>query len=981
MRHVPGGSVWKPPLGASAVVLGLLLVGLLPGGLPVLGFHISGGTSSTPSSVLSGIQVDQALTVSPSATVNPVDVGQLTTISAGASGGSVPYTYSWSGSVPPGCMLPSGSSASFPCTPTSQTGPPSTITVQVTDAGGNMSSGSFMLMVDPALVVSPSATVNPVEVGQMTMISAGASGGSGGYTYSWSGSVPPGCTLPGGGSASFPCVPTSASGSPFTVKVAVTDSNGNTVSGSLLLTVNSVLSISPPTATPNPVDALEPTSISVSVGGGTGGNTFTWYGLPPGCSSSNSNPLSCTPSNTGNLPQSYFVYASVTDSNGDSNTSSSVTLTVNPPLTATVPVATPATVDIGQTVKFTTIPGNGTEGSGYSYTWSGLPKGCTSQDEFQDSCTPTGSGTSLVNVTVKDANGVKVTAGPLSFVTDTDPVATTPVSNLSYIYTYHNVTFSTIVDGVAGSYAPVTDVRWWGFSSIPGCGWISTPSVNAASVSCTPDHTTNGSVGVYVEVTDANGFNAYSENLTVIVLPQLSPPRPTATLGKADLGMSVTFSLNTTGMGGSPPYSYVWKFGNLSGCASVNEPTVTCTPTAVADYWVNVTVKTVDGPPYLVATSANFTGEIFAPLTLQGTGVPKGCDRDRPLTSCAAPEADVGQELNFTALASEQGGLLYTGGVPPYSYVWPSLSSDGCSPDIYSAQPTCGNLTPGVFTVSVTITDAAGASVTSSPLVVTIYPDPSVSVPSSTAFSVDVGQAVTFSANGTVSSGLPPYADYHWAGLPASCVNSNISSDECIPTRGGVFYVTVSITDSNGMGAKSPPVELTVYPDMTVALRSSAGRIAINHTVTFYATATQGSGGYSYTWSGLPGGCAGLNAATLPCTPTVLGSFHVTVSVQDSDGAVVNHSVSLAVLTVVPPAPFVVTLPLAIGAGVAAAVVGLLVFFVLRGTQLRRRVQQRSRSTPPTGAGGPGPSVRPVPRTSSPPGPQPPRDPAKQGPR
>ena len=106
----------------------------------------------------------------PSATPNPVDSGQATTISTtAATGGSGSYTYAWSGSVPTGCTLPSGTSTtSFGCTPSGYTSTATfTITVTYGDSSGNSVQNSFTLTVDGAiasLTLSPSSGPSGVTV-------------------------------------------------------------------------------------------------------------------------------------------------------------------------------------------------------------------------------------------------------------------------------------------------------------------------------------------------------------------------------------------------------------------------------------------------------------------------------------------------------------------------------------------------------------------------------------------------------------------------------------------------------------------------------------------------------------------------------------------------------------------------------------------------------------------------------------------------
>ena len=140
-----------------------------------------------------------------------------------------------------------GNRASFSCTPAVGPARGYPVSVTVTDSNGNwvatgeFSLWTFTLVVDPALTVSPSATVNPVDVGQATTISAGASGGSGTYTsYAWSG-LPSGCGSPGN-VVSFSCTPAVGSTGTYTVRVTVTDTNGNAVTEPFTLTVR----IAPP---------------------------------------------------------------------------------------------------------------------------------------------------------------------------------------------------------------------------------------------------------------------------------------------------------------------------------------------------------------------------------------------------------------------------------------------------------------------------------------------------------------------------------------------------------------------------------------------------------------------------------------------------------------------------------------------------------------------------------------------------------------
>jgi large repetitive protein len=84
------------------------------------------------------------------------------------------------------------------------------------------------------------------------------------------------------------------------------------------------LSIAQPVASPASVQVGQSTQFSVAVTGGNGPYTYSWTGLPAGCSPANENPITCGPSSSG----SSSVTVTVTDSRGITLTSLSVTVTV-----------------------------------------------------------------------------------------------------------------------------------------------------------------------------------------------------------------------------------------------------------------------------------------------------------------------------------------------------------------------------------------------------------------------------------------------------------------------------------------------------------------------------------------------------------------------------------------------------------------------------------------------------------------------------
>jgi len=168
------------------------------------------------------------------------------------------------------------------------------------------------------------------------------------------------------------------------------------------------LAIDQPTASPASIELGQSVQFSVSVTGGQTPYSYSWSGLPSGCSSSDSNPLSCTPSSTGTSS----VTVTVTDSLGITLSSLSVSVTVVAALTVAQPTVSAASVTVGQSVVFTASVTGGT--APYSYSWSGLPTGCSSSDASQITCTPAATGSWTVSVTVTDSSSVSRTSAPVT---------------------------------------------------------------------------------------------------------------------------------------------------------------------------------------------------------------------------------------------------------------------------------------------------------------------------------------------------------------------------------------------------------------------------------------------------------------------------------------------------------------------------------------------------------------------------------------
>lgn len=341
------------------------------------------GTGPTPS----------ALSATPSGSV---DVGQAVEFVTTVAGGSGALTYEWEG-LPTGCS--SQNLSKVTCTPSAPG--PANVSVVVTDTnGGEGTSGALAYVTDSDPVVIVSSLTRSVDVGQTVVFSAIASGGSGGYEFNWSG-LPTGCVS--SGSASDSCTPSSSGN--FSISVMVTDTNGwNATSEALAYRVYGSPVLAPPTGSVASVDLGQSVTFTTTAHGGSGGYTYNWSGLPTGCASENSSSVYCEPAVAGN----FSVVVNVTDSNGAIATSRALLFEAHPDPSVASFDASPGTVLAGSGTTFAvgTVGGSGP----FTYNYSGLPSGCASRDLPSLSCTPSGTGTFTVVVTITDANGRQTTA-------------------------------------------------------------------------------------------------------------------------------------------------------------------------------------------------------------------------------------------------------------------------------------------------------------------------------------------------------------------------------------------------------------------------------------------------------------------------------------------------------------------------------------------------------------------------------------------
>jgi Peptide N-acetyl-beta-D-glucosaminyl asparaginase amidase A len=202
-----------------------------------------------------------------------------------------------------------------------------------------------------------------------------------------------------------------------------------------------------------------------------------------------------------------------------------------------------------------------------------------------------------------------------------------------------------------------------------------------------------------------------------------------------DVNASDTFA--AIEVGGTGTLNYVWP-ELPPGCASVNSPVVTCTPSSTGSYPVSVTVTNASGPGLNV-----LVGSVLV--------IPDPTAR----VVAQEPGIDLGQTVPLS--------VVVAGGQGPFVCAWYVDGSLAQVPASCSADYNLTATEPGTYAINVTISDSDG-TFTSSPVlrlpaVLPVAISIAISVPSGasnlTTLTVPMGEAVVLVAS--AHDGIAPF--------------------------------------------------------------------------------------------------------------------------------------------------------------------------------------------------------------------------------
>ena len=777
------------------------------------------------------------------------------------SGGTPPYTYSWSNGVITEDLdgLAAGS-----------------YTVTVTDANGCTASATVTINEPPALMLTVQVT-NILCNGDATgAIDLTVTGGVQPYTFSWSNGVTTE-DLDGLTAGSY--------------NGTVTDANGCTASATVTVMESPALMLSAQ-VTNVPCAGDEAGAIDLTVTGGTPPYTYNWSN-------------GATTQDLDGLSAGDYT-GSVTDANG---CTASATLTVDEPtaldlsaVTTDVLCAGDETGAIDLTVTGGTPP--------YTYSWS---NGATTQDldglaagSYTGTVTDANGCTASAMVTINELPALMLSAEVTDILCTGGATGTIDLTVTGgvqpYVFSWSNGATSEDLDGLtAGSYTgTVTDANGCTASAtvtvteppalmlsaevtdVP-CAGDETGAIDLTVTGGTPPYTYSWSNGATTQdidglaagdytgtVTDANGCTA----MATLTVDEASDLDVSAVSTNVLCAGDETGAIDLTVTGGTPPYTYSWSNGattqDLDGLAA-GSYTGTVTD---ANGCTAVATVTITEPPALMisaeVTDASCAGEASGAIDLTVTG---GVQPYTYSWSNGATTEDVsslaagsytaivtdanGCTVQITETVDEPGAIevvtqapiiecggtasgsitaIPSGGTGPYTYMW---SNGGTGSFIE-------NLPAGIY--SVTVTDANSCTATADAISLSELPELSCEVV--------VLQEPTMGNNGSLSvnidGGTLPFS-YSWStgattqtitGLMAgtytvTVTDANNCTTECTGTLQPLAGLGDFVWEDFNNNGQQDPGEPGV-PGVTVKLKNEAG-------VVIATTTTNGSGFYSFT--------------------------------------------------------------------------------------------------------------------------------------
>ena len=564
------------------------------------------------------IHEDQQNALGGSCSVNPTSVlvGQSAVWSAQGTGGTGSYTYSWSGSD-------GLASTNRQATKVYTTAGTKVATVTITSGGNSVQRTCNMIVQDAQnqnLDGFCSSSAGVVYVGQGVTWSGQGTGGTGSYTYSWTGTdglssdnrtVSKTYNSPGIKTAT---VTISSGGNAIqkTCQVQVQNTQNPILTGACVLNIN--------TAQIN-----QNITFTAQANGGTGNYAYVWSGSDG--TSGNGQTVTRSFTTAGDKT------VTVNISSGDITIIQNCNVTVQAPNNQTPTLGgycfvASAAVRVGETATFNAQGIGGAGANAYTYSWSGAEgNGQTATRVYST----TGQKTATVTIT-SGGNSVERTCNVNVIEVQTQTLDGYCIPNPYSIQTGGTITWTANPIGGSGNYT---------------YSWNGTDGLSGSSQTASRSYSSGGTKTATVTITSGNSSVQRTCTANVQENSQDLGGSCTASNYNPQMNNSVTFTANPTGGefpgGNSGNYTYSWSGDGISGSSQ-----------SISRSYGSGGTKTATVTIYSGNNSIQRTCNVYVQETSQ----------NNLSVSCYATPSTADIHQNVTFYANANGG---TGG---YSYSW-----------------------------------------------------------------------------------------------------------------------------------------------------------------------------------------------------------------------------------------------------------------------------------------------------------------------
>ncbi|MDB6120967.1 MAG: hypothetical protein JWO08_4748, partial [Verrucomicrobiaceae bacterium] len=803
-----------------------------------------------------------------------------------ASGGTAPYIFTVTGTVPAGLTTASPTMSTFRLSGTPTTVESRTFTVRATDKWGCFKDTVYSVAIGcPIITISPSTLPAATQYAAISSVTFSAGGGRTPYTWSVDSATP----LPAGLSLSSAGVlsgtPTAAPNT-YNFNIKLVDNSGCPASASYPYTINCP-AITITTSSPLPVatvgTAITPITLAATTAGAAvPAQVYTWAvtsgSLPSGLSlNASTGVISGTPTTA--VTNQAFTVGVVNQQNCPG--SKAFTMSTSCPTVTLSPSSLPAATQYASYSQAITASGGSAPYAISLNAGSSLPAGLSltgaTSTTINLSGTPTaGAGTYIFTFRTVDNYGCVATK-PCSLVINCAPITITPATvPAATQFAAYSQQFTATMSGTG---VPAQTYTW----SITAGSLPSGVSFGSTGLISGNPWGSPGSYPFTVQVVNATGCSATQSYTLVVNCPAIS----VALAGASDpIVWSNVTRASIVGTSGA-----TYGLGQYTATGTAQNQTYTANFHALYD------VSTDSGPTFTASSISFLQGDAVSNSTL---------DSSMPFT-IAGPAGYAYRYFNSTTNSLKSGATLLstdvssTGSDFGYSdtanfqrinasaFERKALASDGST---NVATDVFFNTAANAFNVTYNSTGypATGVAVSIAGVNVGTASAPGslvVGAPYRSAAVAGGGQAPYTYA---ISAGALP------SGLSLSATTGAISGT---PSSAGTYTFTMRATDANGCTGTQVITLTPACPAITVTTSASLA-LATQYT-SYSASLTATGGSQPYSWSvvsgALPAGLS-LNASTgiISGVPTAEpATYNFTVQLADAYACATTKAFSIVV--------------------------------------------------------------------------------------